>query len=174
MKNHLLIVFGKPGAGKSYIAEILARSFGYVARDGDDDIPPSMKRALMKKAEITDGMRRQFLANMIASVKLLSRKHSKLLLHQTLLKEYMREAIHKAFPFARFILVETDDDIREQRYLKRKYFNLGLEYLRHMSALFDPVNQPHTVILNNEDGVEGIRKQLIRDNPSVFYSCWDV
>jgi gluconate kinase len=174
MNNHLLIVFGKPGSGKSYAAEILTHSFGFVAHDGDDDIPPRMKQALMKKAEITDDMRMSFLANMIASVNKFSLRHNRLVLHQTLLKEYMRDAIHNAFPEAKFILVETDDTIREQRYLKRKYFNLGLAYLRHMSALFDPVNQPHTVILNNEDGVEGIRKQLIRDNPSVFYSCWDV
>jgi len=160
MNSSLLIIFGKPGAGKSYVAEILRETFGYTIHDGDDDIPDDMKKALFNKAEITDDMRNRFLANMIASIRTLSRQHDTLAVHQTFLKEYMRKSVLETFPHAKFILVETDDVIREKRYMERKSFNLGLPYLRRMTHLFDPVQIPHTVIQNTRNGQQTCLLQL--------------
>ncbi len=39
----LLVVFGLPGAGKSFVADILRESFDYVVYDGDADIPNAMR-----------------------------------------------------------------------------------------------------------------------------------
>ena len=160
MSHRLLLIFGKPGAGKSYVADIAARSFGYFSHNGDDDLPPQMKELLFQKGTITDAMRKKFAGNIIATVKKLSEKHENIILHQTFLKEFMRIQILDAFPYAKFILVEADDAIREKRYLKRAYFNLGLPYLRHMTDLFEPVQVPHTVLKNNSEGATHIMEQL--------------
>jgi gluconate kinase len=170
MSTRFLIVFGKPGAGKSYIADILREAFGYTAHDGDNDIPADMKQALMEKLTITDDMRRRFLENMIASARILSNKHDNLVVHQTLLKEFMRQQFLNDFPFAQCILVECNDKIREDRYMKREYFNLGLPYLRHMTKLFEAPRIPHLTIYNNKEGTGKIEK-FIRGNLSV--SCSD-
>lgn len=160
MIKKLFIIFGKPGAGKSYVAQILAERFGYFSYNGDDALPSDMKENLFRKEEITEDMRRRFLENMIAEIQKLSRQHDKLVVHQTFLKEFMRQKLLAALPNARFILVETDDAIREKRYMERKYFNLGLPYLRQMTNLFEPARIQHEAINNNKEGPREIIKQL--------------
>lgn len=151
------------------MADVLGKKFGYVVYDADTDIPNHMRRALLNKEIITDSMRREFLDRMIASVGKLIHVHPKLAIHQTFIKEFMRREFLAAFRHAQFILVECQDALREQRYMKRQYFNLGLAYLRHMSELFEKPSISHNVIYNNEDGSEKIMQQLkntiIRGNP---------
>lgn len=162
MTYSLIVVFGKPGAGKSYVAQILTDSLGYVSHDGDTDLPKNMKEALFRKETITDEMRKEFTANMIGSVKLLISKHKKLVINQTFLKEYMRKQFLSAFPHAKFLLIESGDAIRENRYMKRKYFNLGLPYLRHMCVLFEPVTIPHQVLKNNTEGTKKLLEVIFK------------
>ncbi len=158
--NDLLFIFGLPGAGKSYVATILNKSFGYAIHNGDEDLPETMKKALIEKQDITDEMRSEFTNVMIRHIQQLIRKHPKLAVHQTLIKEHMRKALQKAFPGARFIFVVCDEQLRENRYQKREYFNLGLAYLRKMSALFDPPVIPHDILHNKADGDEQIKRDL--------------
>jgi gluconate kinase len=160
MKPSLLVVFGLPGAGKSFVADILAKHFDYHIHNGDDDIPSHMKDTLIEKGNITDDMRRAFAANMIATTETLFKSHPRLVIHQTFLKEFMREAFLKHFPQATFILVQSQETLREKRYMRREYFNLGLAYLRHMSGLFEPPHIPHTILTNDGEGLEHIQTQL--------------
>jgi gluconate kinase len=166
MKN-LLVVFGKPGAGKSFIAEIFRDTYGYSIHNSDDDLPKDMKRALQNTLPITDTMRKQFLKKIIESTQTLTKQHIKLIIDQTFLKEFMRVVFLENFPNAQFVLVESDDKTREDRYMKRNYFNLGLPYLRHMSKLFEAPQIPHLTIYNNNEGTKEIElqiKNLIRGN----------
>lgn len=156
----LLVIFGLPGAGKSYVAKVLGKRFGYFVYDGDTDIPQHMRDALFKKEIITDTMRREFLTRMIASVSKLAQTHHKLAVHQTFIKEFMRKEFLDAFPHAQFILVECPDTLREQRYMKRQYFNLGLPYLRHITKLFEHVTIPHRILNNSTHGNFDVVKQL--------------
>lgn len=162
MKSQLIVVFGLPGAGKSYVAKVIEREFGYIHYNGDDDLPEEMKQALYEKKIITDDMRKAFIENMVASIKKLMHKETKLVVHQAFIKEFMRRQLLDAIPSTQFILVTTDNPIREKRYMKRNYFNLGLPYLRHMSALFEPVRIPHLTIYNNKEGSSEITPQLMR------------
>ena len=170
MMNKLIVVFGLPGAGKSYVATIIEKSFGYVPYNGDDDLPKLMKQALYEKKIITDDMRREFITNMVASVKNLMQKKKDVVVHQAFIKEFMRKQLLDAIPTTTFILVQTDDAIREKRYMKRTYFNLGLPYLRHMSALFEPVSIPYVTIYNNKEGNSEIVHQLEHILSSLGYS----
>ena len=160
MNNQIIVVFGKPGAGKSYIAKILEEHFDYFPYNGDDALPPDMKEKLFRKEKITENMRNRFLENMISKIHTLSDLHSKLVVHQTFLRKFMRKKLLSEVPNAKFLLVETDDSLREKRYKERKYFNLGLPYLRQMSNLFEAVRIPHEVIYNNKEGPQEIIKQL--------------
>lgn len=160
MSANVYIVFGKPGAGKSYVAEMLEKTFGYYSYNGDDALPADMKEKLFSKEEITEDMRKRFLENMIVEIKKLSGQHTKLVCHQTFLKEFMRKEVFSEIPNAKFLLIECDDVIREKRYSERQYFNLGLPYLRWMTKLFEPVRIPHRVIYNNKEGPSEIKSQL--------------
>ena len=158
--NDVLFIFGLPGAGKSYVATILNTSFGYAIHNGDEDLPKIMKKALIAREDITDEMRSEFTNAMILHIQQLRRTHPKLAVHQTLIKEHMREALQKAFPDARFIFVVCDEQLRENRYQKREYFNLGLAYLRKMSAVFDQPSLQHVRINNSKQGPEALKKAL--------------
>lgn len=158
--SELLFIFGLPGVGKSYVADILNQEFGYFIHNGDDDLPMEMKAALFQKSTITDHMRHEFVQQMIQHIKKLIPLHPKIAIHQTLVKEFMREALIQAFPHAKFILVQCETEIRETRYQERKYFNLGLPYLRKMSDLFDPPKIPFTTLINQSAGSDTISKNL--------------
>jgi len=168
MTNQLIVVLGKPGAGKSFVADTLATHFEFFLHNGDGDLPKEMEIILKKNGPITDTMRRQFLDNMIASVRQLSKTHERLVVHQAFIKRFMQKEFLDKFPDTLFLLVTADDSIREKRYMARDYFNLGLTYLRHMSSLFEEPEIPHATIMNNEDGSRKIIEQLkkiIRGNP---------
>lgn len=160
MNTDMVSLFGLPGAGKSFVADILADSFGYTLHNGDEDLPASMKQALFEKAAITDQMRLEFTEHIISSVSRLARTHTKIAFHQTLLKEFMRERLQQIFPTATFILVTSETPIREKRYMNRKYFNLGLPYLRQMSLAFESPRITHHILTNQNDGRQEILAQL--------------
>lgn len=158
--SHIIVLFGQSGAGKTFVGKLLRDTYGYHLYNADRSLPRPMRIALFKKEVITDDMREAFVANIIKRVRRLTQKHQKLAVIQTMTKEKFRKIFLQQYPNAQFILVTADTRIREERYLKRAYFNLGLSYLRHMSKLFEAPKFAHVVIVNDEDGKSQIRKYL--------------
>ncbi len=161
MTPSLIIVFGLTGVGKTYVADVLKNEFGYASYNADRSLPRAMRAALFRREIITIPMRDAFLTNILRAIRRLAKKHPRLVVHQALHKDSFRKKIAEVFPDAKFILVTADTNIREGRYIKRKYFNLGLAYLRHMSALFDPPTIAHVVLTNTAKGKGAIRPQLL-------------
>src|SRR5690606_4548719 len=56
----LLVLFGIPGAGKTYVGRVLAADFGFHFRDVDQDLPDEMREAIVNKQPVTDAMRDAF------------------------------------------------------------------------------------------------------------------
>ncbi len=56
----LLIVFGLPGAGKTYVGKLLKDEFGFYFYDGDRDLTDEMRQALKEKKLFNDSMRDVF------------------------------------------------------------------------------------------------------------------
>ncbi len=160
MDTQLLVVFGLPGSGKSYISKIIKDNYGFAVYDGDDVIPFAMKKALLNKKPIPDKLRNTFNKAMLSKLKLLTEKYSKLVFMQTLLKDEIRQKIHNLFPYGKFIFVMTNNDLREERYTKRIRFNLGLKYLRQTSKIFEEPSISYIVINNDINGQSNIIKQL--------------
>jgi len=156
----LFVFFGLPGTGKTFSAKVAKKYFGYHLYDGDNDLTIEMHTAIQKKASITDDMRTNFFTNLILSVKKLQKKHDKLLVHQTFIKEKYRKQFLIAIPDTKFILVKTDIKIREKRLNERKTFPLEENYARRMSSLFDEPDIPYAILYNNADGEELIKEQL--------------
>jgi gluconate kinase len=160
MEQKLIVVFGKPGAGKSYVADIIADRFGYYPYNGDEALPSDMKKKILEKSDVTTDMRERFVENMIMEMKRLQKTRGKIVLHQALIKEHMRETLLQQYHEALFLWVDCDHDILKKRYMKRKYFNLGLGYLQVMIDAFEEPQHIHTKIENTHDGPEKILKQL--------------
>ncbi|MEK7570778.1 MAG: AAA family ATPase [Patescibacteria group bacterium] len=158
----ILVLFGLPGAGKTFVGELLQKNFGYYLHDGDLDLPPNMLEAIQKRAIVTDSMRDVFFVKLIKSVQKLQKHTEKLVISQTFIKEKYREAFLAAFPESTFFLIETQELIREQRLQKRKKFPLDLVYAKKMVRSFEPSTLSYIAITNNSDGEEALKKQLLR------------
>jgi gluconate kinase len=156
----IIVVFGLPGAGKSFVGKILQQHFNHFHYDGDISMPADMLKKINKQAVITDSMRYIFFQRLIENTKHLKTKYQKIVVSQTFIKEKYRNLFLQEFSEAKFILVETASDIREKRLMQRKTFPLDLEYSRKMCLNFDAPKIMHSVVNNDSDGEEDVKKQL--------------
>ena len=156
----IYVLFGLPGAGKTFVGNILQQHFGYYLYDGDISLPNNMKGAIQTKAVITDAMRDIFFQNIIKSSRQLKIKYKKIVVIQTFIKEKYRMQFLKEIPEARFILVQTKKTIREKRLMQRKEYPLDLKYARKMSLNFDTPQIDYDTISNDIDGETNIKQQL--------------
>lgn len=148
----ILIVFGLPGTGKTYISKIIEKEFGFFFYDGDTDLTPEMKESIAKQITFTNDMRNIFFNKLLQRVKQLQKKHINIVLAQTFIKEKFRALFLKQFPDARFILVQTNTKLRETRLAHRTNYPLDIEYARTMCINFEKPRITHSVVDNNNDG----------------------
>ena len=156
----LIILFGLPGAGKTFIGKIFEKYFNYYFYDGDNDLTEEMKKAIKIKKVFTDRMRDVFFEKLIKKIQNLKSKHKKLAVAQTFIKEKYRVDLVNKIPETKFILIETKKNIREKRLVQRVDYPLDLEYARKMETNFDIPMINHLIIINDVDGVESIKKQI--------------
>lgn len=156
----LYILFGLPGAGKTFVGKIFSEHFGFYFYEGDDDLTQEMKDAIVTKTPFTDAMRDVFFEKLIKNIKELHQKHKKIVVAQTFIKEKYRNLLLDAIPDAKFIFVQAEDTIRESRLLKRTEYPLDLEYSRNMKRMFELPEISHLQILNNANGVEKLTEEI--------------
>ncbi len=156
----LYVLFGLPGAGKSYVGKIFRDQFGFYFHDGDLSLPKKMQQALDREQTITDDMRNSFIDNLIKDTKKLLATHNLLVVTQTFIKERHRQQFLKHFPAAEFVLIEASDNIRLKRLMMRKNSPLSLSYASQMALNFDKPLIYFKTILNNLDGDTDIIRQI--------------
>src|SRR3989344_7341030 len=101
----IIVLFGFPAAGKTFVGKILQKYYGYYLHDGDINLPETMKNAIKTQSLITDTMRDIFFQNIIKSCKQLKTRHKKIVIPQTFIKEKYRELFIKEIPKVKLILV---------------------------------------------------------------------
>lgn len=156
----IVVLFGHPGTGKTYIGRIFAKHFGYFFYEGDDDLTEEMKSAIKVQRVFTDKMRAVFFERLIGRIHNLSLKHNKLVVAQTFIREEYRMDLLRKVPEAKFVLVETNESIREKRLELRKDYPLDMEYARKMVVNFERPRINHQTLTNNENGEENIVRQI--------------
>lgn len=160
MQNQLFVTFGLPGAGKTYVARVF-EEFGFFFHDGDVDLTEAMKIAIASQSPIDDTLRDAFFENIIHSIERLRLETSRLVVAQTFIKEKYRRRVLDYFPEARFVLVQADAAIRERRLTHRTHQALDLDYARKIGDTFEAPLIPHNIILNNHDGRDHLRQQIL-------------
>ncbi|MFA6081185.1 MAG: AAA family ATPase [Patescibacteria group bacterium] len=155
-----IVLFGLPGTGKSYVGKIFKKYFHYYFYDGDEDLTPEMKAAIKTKTVFTDQMRNVYFKILISKIQGLSKKHKKLVVAQTFIKEKYRRQLIKVVPEAKFILIETKKQIREKRLVDRIDYPLDLQYARMMERNFEKPKIDIQIIMNNKDGENIIKEHI--------------
>jgi gluconate kinase len=156
---HVLVMFGLPGAGKTFVAKRLVKR-GFYFHDGDDDLPADMRRTIARAMPVTEAMRNRFVARLIRHVATLHRQHERLVVAQTFLKHRHRLQFLKRFPEATFILVTSDAKTRARRLAHRHHQPLDPRAVARMVALFERARAPYRILRNTT--VRAIDQQLSR------------
>jgi len=157
----LIILFGLPGTGKTYVGKIFEKYFDYHFYDGDNDLTEEMKEAIKVQRVFTDKMRDAYFKILISKIQDLKSKHKNLVVAQTFIKEKYRLNLIEKISDAKFVLVEAKKEIREKRLQERVDYPLDLEYAGKMELNFDKPIVNHQIIINNNDGEENIKKQIV-------------
>lgn len=153
------MLFGVPGAGKTYVGRVLANITDFHFHDLDQDLPDDMREAIIHKQPVTDAMRDRFYARAIAITRALRAAYPRVAIANTLLKNRHRKQLAAAFPDARFILVKSAPGLIDARFAVRGKYMIDLDDARRMAAAFEPPTLPHHV-LQNTDGREKVVRQL--------------
>ena len=156
----IVVLFGLPGAGKTFVGKILSKKFGYFLYDADADLPLEMEKVIREEGKVTEEMRDLFIKRVMARVRELKKKHSKIAVAQTFIKERHRQQFLDTFSDARFILITADVEIREARLLHRKKLPISAKYARVMLRNFDKPEIQFETLENNVDGEEAIKAQV--------------
>ena len=150
----LIILFGFPGTGKTFVGKIFEKYFDFYFYDGDNDLTEEMKEAIKVQRVFTDQMRDVFFEKLIKNIQELKFKHKNLVVAQTFIKEKYRVDLIGKIPETKFILIETKKSIREKRLAQRTNYPL------EMSVNFDKPMIDYVTIVNDDDGDESIKKQI--------------
>ena len=105
----LIILFGLPGTGKTFVGKVFKKYFDYYFYEGDKDLTEEMKIAIKVQKVFTDRMRDIFFQKLTKSIQELKLKYKKLVVAQTFIKEKYRTVLIKKIPETKFILVETNN-----------------------------------------------------------------
>ncbi|HSX40529.1 MAG TPA: AAA family ATPase [Candidatus Saccharimonadales bacterium] len=159
-QTKLIIFFGLPGTGKTFAGKHFAKKYGFFYYDADDALTRNIVKAVKTQKPITDAMRDVFFEKLNKHLTGLVKKHPKLAISQTFIKEKYRLGVLKLFPNAKFVLVKTPTKLREERLAKRTSFKIEKEYARKMSQRFEKPKIPHFLLENTtEDALErGLNK----------------
>jgi gluconate kinase len=149
-KRRLLVLFGLPGAGKTFLARRLGKA-GFHVCDGDEELPQDMRDAIAHARPVRADMRERFMAALRRRVGTLWRQHPRLVVAQTFLKQAHRSAFLRRFPRAEFILITANARIRAIRLARRRSSMLDPRYAHQMAKAFDPPELPHRRLSNNRD-----------------------
>lgn len=148
----IIVLFGLPGAGKSYIGNLLQDEFGFYHYDGDLSLPKIMKQAIFEKLPITDTMRNLFFKRLNKKAKELLKDHKKLVVSQTFIKNKYRQDFLKQIPNTQFILIKARKSVRKKRLLERCEYPLDIKYAQKMTKIFEKPKIKYQRITNNIDG----------------------
>jgi gluconate kinase len=143
----LFVIFGLPGAGKTFVARRFGAR-GFHVLDGDDDLPSDMRAAIERARPVTPEMRERFMTALRTHVAALWVEHPRLVVAQTFLKQVHRAEFARHFPDATFVLVTASAPERAARLARRPAQRLDAAYVHKMIEAFDPPVAPFVCIAN--------------------------
>lgn len=155
----LLILFGLPGAGKSYAGEVLRSHFGFHFHEADDDIPDDYRQQVLAGRVVGEPMRDAYHRHLLDRLAELQLAHPRLAVAAPLLRDLHRRWIRERFPSAIFILVQCSQGLWEAR-LGARAHTISLDYARKVAGLYEPPSLDHFTVDDSADGSDAMRQQI--------------
>jgi len=155
----LLILFGLPGAGKSFAGQILQTHFGFTFHEADEDIPDDYRQQVLAGQVVGEPMRDDYHRHLLERIAELQSAHPRLAVAAQLLRDRHRQWIQARFPEAIFVRVQCEPHAWQSRLAARTH-TVSLAYAQQVASMNEPVSVPHFVLDDSPDGEEGLRQQI--------------
>lgn len=149
--KNLLVLFGYPGAGKSYLSKFISDHFPFYYYESDNDLPQYYKDWLKADKVPTEKMRSEYYDLVIKRVHNLYAEHNNIVMAGICTRDYFRQMILQQFPWANFILIQANEEIREERLNNRPNHFVSTANAMAISQHFDKPSFPYKTFVNNGD-----------------------
>lgn len=146
----LIILFGKPGVGKTHIGKLLQAHYDYFFYDADIDLTADALVAIQNKEIFSPAVENEFVDLVIERIRQLQKKHKHLIIAQAFGRELPRTKLFNAFKNAQFYFIDMPDNMADQRLLERKDW-VDISYANEIRQAYEPPKIPHRVIYNSKD-----------------------
>lgn len=146
----LIVLFGNPGVGKSYIGKLLQQQYGYFLYDADADLTPAAIQAIQEEQIFSPQMEAEFVDIVITRISKLHQQHKNIIVAQAFGREAPRQKLFNSFKDIKFYFVQVSDELANQRLAARNDW-VNIAYADKIRQEFEQPLIPHQVIDNSQD-----------------------
>jgi predicted kinase len=151
-----VIVFGLPGAGKSYLARMLASRIDadYVNSDG-------IRKTMFANRTYSDREKLSVYDEMLAQARHSIRQGKSLVLDATFYKDAIRQKfMNAAGDNVLFIEVKADETVIKKRLEQRRTDSeADFRVYQNIRSQFEPMTEPHLILSSANDNVDEMLNQ---------------
>jgi gluconate kinase len=148
------LLFGKAGSGKSYIGKLASLIYGFHFHDADEDLPERFRRAIENQETVTEEVREEYIAIIIATIRRLMLANKDICICQALLRNKYREKILEAIPSVEYVWVDAPDDLILSRLENRAGHLAPRGYAERVNRLFEMPTVAHVKFENGNDPIK--------------------
>ena len=146
----VLYLFGLPGAGKTYIGDLIARESTYHHYNADDDFTPTMLKAIDRREEFSDEMRDEFYELISKKLPRLVEQYKNVIVSQATFRRQHRDMIRHALDDLEFVWVQAPQSVIIQR-LRARGNEVTSEYFKKVAPNFEAPEKDCKSIVNDKD-----------------------
>lgn len=157
MEPLVLLIFGKSGAGKSFVGGILHESHGWYVDHTDEDLTDEMIMALNMRKPFADNMRDRYFSIIAENILTLQESYQNIVLTQGAYKQRHRDYILNRVTDQEWVYIQSTDSLIQERLSRRQ----GGIYPASAAALMNDYEEPNKdtkVIVNNESKSSILRR----------------
>ena len=147
------LLFGKAGSGKSHVGRMASRTYGLHFHEADDDLPESFKRAIKNQEKVTEEVREEYIAIIIATIRRLVLAEKAICVCQALPRNKYREKILEAIPSVEYVWVDAPDYLIASRLENRAGHIAPRGYAEMVNRIFEVPTVAHVRFENGNDPI---------------------
>ncbi|HEX3126780.1 MAG TPA: shikimate kinase [Thermoanaerobaculia bacterium] len=155
----VLYLIGLAGVGKSYVGDLIGRTFGYHVYHADDDLPAEMHEAVANNVLWTEEQVDGFHAMIRRRILELAQVHPRVVVTQATYFQRYRDLLREAIPDIEILWVVADHEVNVRRVRERKDY-VSVEYFEETRHFFETPPEDTKTIVNDGDDSDVLR-QLI-------------
>lgn len=145
MTTKLIIIMGLPGAGKTTLAERLAKDMGWLFYDMDDTMPERFRDKMRNKELITDEDRDDYYDKTIKEFQEKIKSNS-IVTAQVIMRERHRQLIKDSIPNTHYFRLDAPFEVLAERIGERKGHFYKADILKKSMESEDPLEIEHVKI----------------------------